>query len=84
MTFTHGQRLKWTSSSNGSTKTKVGKVVEAVQPGKLPSSQHGDYGLRSDGLPRDHVSYVMHVNGATQRARGQRFWPIASKLKDAP
>ena len=82
MTFKLNDKVTWTSQSQGSTKTKVGTVVEVLPPKKRLLREHMDYGLYG-GNPRDHESYVVHVPGKTDKAKGRRYWPHVSALKAA-
>lgn len=83
MSFKLKDKVTWTSSSNGSTKSKTGVVVEVVPACARIADVHSEYGLAGYGLPRDHESYVVHVAGKTEKARGKRYWPLANKLKKA-
>jgi hypothetical protein len=83
MAFKLNDKVTWTSSSNGSTKTKTGVVVEVVWPRRPISAVHREYGLEGYGLPRDHESYVVHIAGKTEKAKGRRYWPLVNKLKKA-
>lgn len=77
--FKLGDRVSWTSSSNGGTKTKVGRVVEVVPCMYGISTAHREFGLRQEALPRDHESYVVHVS-AGPKAKGKRYWPRVAAL----
>lgn len=76
-------KVKWTSSSNGSTKTKTGVIVDVIPPKGRIAERHRDFGLEGYGLPRDHESYVVHVAGKTEKAKGKRYWPLVNKLMPA-
>lgn len=83
MAFKLNDKVKWTSSSNGVTKTKTGVIVDIIPPkGRIPV-RHRDFGLEGYGLPRNHESYVVHVAGKTDRAMGKRYWPLVNKIKPA-
>jgi hypothetical protein len=83
MQFKEGDRVKWTSQAQGSTKTKVGTIVQVVSPKGRLHKEHRDFGLVGHGLPRPMESYVVHVNGKTEASKGKRFWPHVSALKPA-
>lgn len=83
MTFKLNDKVQWTSSSNGSTKTKTGVIVDVIPPRGKIATRHRDFGLEGCGMPRDHESYVVHVPGKTERARGKRYWPLVNKLVKA-
>lgn len=58
-------RVKWTSSANGVTKEKVGRIVEIVPAGARPVIS-----VDSTATPRDHVSYVVKVDmGSTRKPK---------------
>ncbi len=83
MEFKLNDKVTWTSQAQGSTKTKIGTVVQVVAPKERLRLEHKDYGLHGYGDPRDHESYVVHVAGQTDKAKGKRYWPRASALKAA-
>lgn len=83
MAFKLNNKVKWTSSSNGTTKTKVGVIVDVIPPKGRIAETHREFGLEGYGLPRDHESYVVHVAGKTAKAKGKRYWPLVNKLKAA-
>lgn len=64
--FSIGDTVRWTSSN----KEKVGKIVEMLQPGEIPSHPAK---LR-EGAPRDHVSCIVTVGNT-------RYWPRVSLLE---
>lgn len=81
MSFKIGDKVTWTSSSNGTTKTKTGAIVDVIPPkGRIPEI-HREFGLEGYGMPRDHESYVVHVPGKTDKAKGKRYWPLVNKLR---
>lgn len=83
MPFKLNDKVKWTSSSNGSTKTKVGVIVDVIPTKGRIHECHREYGLEGYGLPREHESYVVHVAGNTEKSKGKRYWPLVNKLKKA-
>jgi hypothetical protein len=76
-TFKIGDRVVWSSASNGTWEKKVG-IVERVCP---PNYRPNDL-IPGCGLSRDHESYVIRV-GARPGVKGKLYWPIASKLRKA-
>lgn len=79
MTFQIGDKVKWTSSSCGSTKTKRGEIVEVLPPGRAPGTASAN---RYPGMPRDHESYL--VRAVADGRRGARvYWPrVAALMED--
>ena len=80
--FKIGDKVTWTSSSGGSTKTKTGVVEAVIRPGSLPSQEQR---AEADayGMARDYESYMVRVPSKTGKGRGKLYWPIANKLKMA-
>jgi hypothetical protein len=75
MQFSTGAKVTWVSSAGGFDKRKEGVVVAVISAGALPSRE--DYpSLHKKGLgsPRDHVSYVVLVEGAAL------YWPRTRHL----
>lgn len=89
MTFNCGQDVQWSSSSNGSTKRKVGTVVAVVPPKTRPDisglmRKHGASSNYGYGMERDHESYVVLVSGGrTSKAKPVLYWPRAAALRKA-
>lgn len=77
-TFGIGDKVKWVSQAQGCPVKKVGRVVEVVQPGELPSAPPDGCG----GV-RKAVSYVITVPGKTPKALARLYWPVASRLSAA-
>lgn len=76
-TLTVGTRVRWTSASQGYTKTKEGVIEAVVAPGHTPH----DFVDISDNQrrkftsnPRDHVSYLVRVRKCTF------YWPLVKNL----
>lgn len=78
--FKIGQQVEWTSSSNGSTTTKRGKV-EAVIAAKTYPTPNQRNEADAVGAYRDHESYMVRVPGKTSAAKGKLYWPRVSALK---
>ena len=78
--FKIGQKVTWTSSSNGSTTAKVGTIEIVVAAEKYPTeAQRKEAGAY--GYVRNHESYMVRVPGKTDRSKGKLYWPIANKLQ---
>jgi hypothetical protein len=58
---------------------KCGRIVEVVQPGVMPSPIMKKL-TRTTGLPRDHLSYIVHVPNISGRGVGKYHWPLSDKL----
>lgn len=82
-TFQLGDLVTWTSQAGGKSKTKTGKVLFVIPPGKilreiftgspeLEISHLGIYGTR------DHESYLIQV-GKSKRL----YWPLVKYLNAA-
>ena len=67
--------VHWTSQAGGIAKKKTGKIIEVVPAGKEPMTV-----LRDPGGTRNHVSYVVHVEGAP-RSSEANYWPRVSGLR---
>lgn len=82
--LTVGTRVRWTSTSQGYTKTKEGVIEVVVAPGHTPNNFAviPDNQLRKfTSNPRDHVSYIVRVRSRTF------YWPLVKNLtvaEDAP
>ena len=74
-------KVRWSSTSNGSTTAKTGTIVHVVPAkGQINTVERHSYGLEGGGLPRDHESYVVHVPGVTGKGKGKWYWPRVSQL----
>lgn len=80
--FKIGDIVTWTSQAQGSAKTKTGRI-EVVKAAGAGLSEDQIRELRGAGLPRPQESYLVRVPGATARARGKLYWPVASLLNGA-
>ncbi|MBN3186082.1 hypothetical protein GT391_01945 [Pectobacterium brasiliense] len=81
MNFKIGDEVLWTSSSNGSTKTKIGVVVELI-PAEVSvrKSKFSNY-LDASRIPRKEESYIVCVGPKPgSRARPKYYWPRVSAL----
>jgi len=75
MAFKKGDKVKWSSSAQGSWKEKTGVVVKVVRAGSEPN-------LVGSGWPRDHESYVVEVaQGTTGKAKPKLYWPRVAGLE---
>lgn len=80
MAFTVGQKVTWTSQSQGNSATKVGYVVLVVPPGRRV--REGEIGGGFPGGPRNHESYIVEVKTSKNlKAKGKRYWPRVSALQ---
>lgn len=72
--------VRWTSSSAGSTTTKVGFIEAVIAAGKVPTqSQRKE--ADAYGAARDHASYLVRVPGKTPASKGKLYWPRVSLLQ---
>jgi hypothetical protein len=82
--FYRGDRVSWTSSSYGTTKTKRGTVVQCVPANgypdlaKFPMRQILRYPANYRPDPRPVLSYVVAVYRPNRKT--QFYWPRESKL----
>jgi hypothetical protein len=77
-----GDRVAWTSQSQGYTKAKVGRIVAVIPAGRLPertvfSTLYTGAGV---GMARNHESYVVKCDAGDNGGRGGFYWPRANKL----
>ncbi len=78
MQFATGAKVTWVSSAGGFTTRKEGVVVAVVSAGTRPSrDDFPSLHKKGIGSPRDHVSYVVLVDGAAL------YWPRARHLAAA-
>lgn len=70
-----GDKVTWTSQSQGSAKKKDGVVVEIV-----PAKQYAKIRQGNDGMPRDHESYIVRVDPVKGSAKPKYYWPRVSAL----
>jgi hypothetical protein len=77
--FSIGDVVTWTSQSAGTRKEKTGTVIAVVPacvgPYKFVKWPHR---LRSDGLVRNHESYLVQVGRSNNL-----YWPRVSQLRHA-
>jgi hypothetical protein len=80
--FKKGDIVTWTSSSNGRTYTKTGKVVACVPPKLWPDffvpKKYSGVRLEFDDSLRDHISYLVLVKDGDRKPKLYR--PLVSKL----
>lgn len=92
-TFKAGDSVQWTSSAQGSTTKKRGRVVAVIPAGRHSaetvraeiesrrSTHRSNFGF---GQGRDHESYLIEVQqGSTGKAKPVLYWPLVSKLSKA-
>ncbi|NEG85064.1 hypothetical protein GQQ22_13415 [Pantoea agglomerans] len=78
--FKLGEEVSWSSSANGSTKKKIGNVVDVIPAGK-PISSSKFKTLSGGGLPRKEESYVVCVDVKPgSRGKPKYYWPRVSAL----
>lgn len=84
--FKVGDRVTWTSQSQGSTTTKSGEIIAIVPAGSTPHrimlpDKYRNCRCMYDGMRRDHESYIVAViPGKTGKASPQLYWPRVSLL----
>jgi len=78
MMFSVGDKVKWSSQSQGFTKEKVGVVAQVVPGGMFPDRSRFPHLYKNAGIGgyRDHESYVVMV-------KTKPYWPRANKLEMA-
>lgn len=88
-----GDRVRWTSQSQGYRREKRGEVVAVVPPGVHPCVawnrfEAGEFRISplfssaSYSLPRNHESYLIAVPTKTGRGKARLYWPVVSLLQD--
>ena len=79
MMFNVGDKVEWTSQAAGTTRVKVGEVLEVVPPWTNPRTR-----LREPRFWRDHVSYVVRAVALGRKSgRASNYWPRVSALRPA-
>lgn len=88
MTFKIGDKVEWTSSAAGTTKTKQGSVIAVLPEGGMPRDvirleEQRLYKVMVDArsLYRNHESYLVSVPTKSGRGRPRLYWPRVSALK---
>lgn len=83
--FKCGDKVQWTSSAHGSSKKKVGEVVEVLPPRVMPDfwslkQEHGSRDAYGGGHWRYHESYIVLV---PHHGKGKPtlYWPRVSALR---
>ena len=83
--FRVGDKVKWTSHSQGVWTEKRGEIIEIVpaQRGVRLEQYKHTYNLTSfsKGMPRLHESYVIAV--ASDNGKPKLYWPRANQLEPA-
>lgn len=77
--FSIGDMVKWTSSSNGMTTVKAGQI-EAVILAKERITLQQCQEANATGLPRDHASYLVRVQNKSGQGKGKLYWPRVNQL----
>jgi hypothetical protein len=74
--FELGDKVTWTSQSQGYWKTKTGRVVGVIPAGFRPhrANWRKYFNHNKPGGPRDHESYIVY-------AHPHYYWPRVSKLR---
>lgn len=93
--FTIGDKVTWSSQSNGSTTTKLG-IVAAVVPANITpngpvyrgidiAAEYTNLTCRYGcSLSRDHVSYLVAVRPRkTEKSSPVLYWPRVNSLRAA-
>jgi len=74
-----GDRVQWTSQSQGYEKEKVGVIVEIVPAGKRIVDAKYRNELRIDiGSYRNHKSFIVRVTGP--QGGTKYYWPLVKNL----
>ena len=74
--------VKWSSSSNGVTKVKIGFIVEVIPPGVNVKKFELGRLLDAPGLPRKEESYIVCVGSRPgSRAKPKYYWPRVNNLR---
>ena len=84
-TFYIGDRVEWSSSASGITKTKQGEIVAVVKAGRPPKmsipSNMSSVDRMFDGLARGHDSYLVLVMAGKTGKTKRLYWPRVNGLK---
>lgn len=81
MAFKLGDEVSWSSSANGSTKKKIGHVVEVIPAGVSVLTSKFRSELDAGSAPRKEESYVVCVGPKpSSRAKPKYYWPRVSAL----
>jgi hypothetical protein len=89
--FRVGDFVTWTSQSQGSTKTKTGKVVanalvaNGIRPGDYADLHFPEHRLMFDGWDWETNGVLVEVyDGKTTRAKPKLYMPKVKNLKPIP
>lgn len=79
--FKLGDEVSWSSSANGSTKKKIGDVVEVI-PADVSIRTSKFWGeLDASTVPRKEESYIVCVGPSPgSKAKPKYYWPRVSAL----
>jgi len=81
MSFKLGDEVSWSSSANGSTKKKIGNIVDVIPAGASVYRSKFINSLDVGNIPRKHESYVVCVGAAPgSRAKPKYYWPRVSAI----
>lgn len=80
MQFKIGDKVKWSSQSQGFRREKQGEVVEVVAAGQRPNRERFDMLYRGSGCGwgRKRESYVVNIGHPAHAPK--YYWPIESLL----
>ncbi|PQV79353.1 hypothetical protein BS424_17360 [Cronobacter sakazakii] len=82
MNFKLNDEVKWSSSSNGVTKVKIGVIVEVIPAGVNVRRFELGRQLDAPGLPRKEESYIVCVGPKPgSRAKPKYYWPRVNALR---
>ena len=74
--FQLGDKVTWTSSAAGNTRTKLGEVIEVV-----PARAHPSAKVDGSGGWRNHVSYIVRaIAQGTETSTRRLYWPRVAAL----
>ncbi|MCP3965621.1 MAG: hypothetical protein GY718_04595 [Lentisphaerae bacterium] len=86
--FYRGDDVRWSSQAQGTWKKKTGQIIAVVPPRSQPEDtlyqkniNTAEYYSYEFGNPRDHESYIIAVNGKTNRAKPRLYWPKVKGLE---
>ena len=83
--FKIGDKVSWTSSAGGISKTKTGEVVHIISSKKYPNfrmlnDKYKSKDAYGGGIFRDHESYIILVPHQ-RNGKPTLYWPRVSGLK---
>lgn len=86
MEFKIGDKVKWTSQSQGYEKTKEGIIVLVLKPGESIMKSIGveklikDYNRQFDDTPKTEIRYAVAVYPKNRKAKPTLYRPQVKKL----